>query len=110
MTDQEYLGLRRGDAVYALGYASKDAPEVDAYVFESKATAGRIIARKPSVLRPGEDAVFRLHVSSTYRSPEDAVDAHVAQARNAVDYFEHRLGEAKRNFETALEWAKGREG
>src|ERR1700733_13675464 len=109
MTDQEYLGLRRGDTVYALGYATKEAPDIIAYVCESKATGGRIFARKPSLLQPGEDAVFRLHASSTYLTPSGAVDAPVAEARNAIAYFEGRLEAAKRNFETALQWSKDAE-
>jgi hypothetical protein len=109
MTDKEYLALQRGDTIYALGYASPEEPEVEAYVFESRATGGRIFARKPSVLRAGEDAVFRLHASTTYTASHEAVAAHVAEKRNAVTYHERRLEDAKRSLETALDWAKGRD-
>lgn len=108
MTDKEYLGLHRGDTVYALGYGSADGPEIEAYLFESRATGGRIFARRPSLLKAGEDAIFRLHASSTYLTPEGAARAHLAEKRSAIAYQEGRLEEAKRNFEAALRWAKER--
>jgi hypothetical protein len=108
MTDKEYLGLHRGDAIYALGYGSPDGPDIEAYVFESRSTGGRIFARKPSLLNAGEDAIFRLHASTTYLNPQEAARAHVAEKRNAIAYHEGRLEEAKRNFEAALRWAKER--
>jgi hypothetical protein len=106
MTDTEFIGLRRGDAVYALGYGSQSGPEIVAYVFESRATGGRIIARKPSALRPGEDAVFRLHASSAYLTPRDAVLAHLAEARRAIPQLEARLEDAKRKLDAARSWAE----
>ncbi|HXP93037.1 MAG TPA: hypothetical protein VN905_06165 [Candidatus Binatia bacterium] len=108
MTDKEYLGLRRDDTIYALGYGSADGPEIVAYLFESRATGGRIFARKPSALRPAEDAVFRLHVSSTYLTPSEAALAHLAEARRAVPYFEARLAEARVALDAARAWARAR--
>jgi len=108
MTDRDYIGLQKGDAIYALGYGSENGPDIEAYVFESRATGGRIFAKKPSSLKPGEDAVFRLHVSSTYLTPHEAARAHVAEARRAVPYCEERLTDAKQKLEAALSWARER--
>ena len=108
MTDQEYLGLKRGNPVYALEYGSGPGPEICEYAFESRATGGRIIAKKPSVLKPGEDAIFRLHASSTFLTSREAVAAHVAEARRAITYFEHRAAEAKKKLDAAVEWAQAR--
>jgi hypothetical protein len=108
LTDQEYLGLKPGDTIYALEYGGESGPEIVAYVFESRATGGRIFARRPSVLKPGEDAVFRLHASSAYLTPREAAQAYVDEARRAIPYFEQRLDEAKKKLEAALVWASER--
>ena len=108
MTDKDYLGLRRGDTIYALGYGSDTGPEIDAYVFESRATGGRVFAKKPSSLKPGEDAVFRLHASSTYLTAREAARAYVAEARRAIPYFEERLADARVKLDAALSWARER--
>jgi hypothetical protein len=49
-----------------------------------------------------------LHASSTYRTPQEAAAAHVAEARRAIGYFEGRAAEAKKKLDAAVSWARAR--